>query len=377
MDSSPELNPDIDRGPALIAIYSVFCGVSLVFLVSRLYARHIIRGSGWDDVFMIITWVLFACLTALVGIMASNGSTRHVYYLDEKQAMYLVKLNYIGQPIGIVTVGTGKIAVGILISRLLGSLSKWRKRFVWGLLILTTIVTILAAIFTFTQCEVPAALWDPALRPTTYCWDPSVQSNFSIFSGSLNSAIDFILALIPITIIWRLQLSVRKRIGLGFLLGGGVLSGICASIKTQHLVSLAARFDLTWETFDLYIWTGSEIFLIIVCGSIPTVKPLWDRFSGMKMSTGKGSYLPSSHNSGGKYYSSPFRRDSNGIEIPVLDRSNGNSRTATMEGPRDDTSEWLREDTSSGIGLTSGQAKDVAIQVTRSFQVDWNTSPRV
>lgn len=223
--------------------------------------------------------------------MGSNGGTRHVYYLTAPQATYVVRLNYIAQPFGIMAVATGKLAVGFLILRLVGSTSKWRKYSLWFLMILTTIISILAAVFTFTQCQVPAALWNPALRQTTHCWEPAVQSNFSIFSASLNSAIDFILALMPISIIWHLQLSLRKRIGVVFLLGCGVLSGVCAAIKTANLVALAARSDLTWETFKLYLWTSSEIFLIIVCGSIPTLRPLWDKIvHGRSRKAPSGSY---------------------------------------------------------------------------------------
>lgn len=60
----------------------------------------------------------------------------------------------------------------------------------------------------------------------------------------------------PITLIWKLQLDVKKKIGLAFLLGCGVLTGVCAAIKTSKLASLASRSDLTWETYNLYIWTG-------------------------------------------------------------------------------------------------------------------------
>ena len=55
MSSQPE--PDIDRGVVMIAIYSVECLISMLVLGLRLCARWSIRGSGWDDVFMAITWV--------------------------------------------------------------------------------------------------------------------------------------------------------------------------------------------------------------------------------------------------------------------------------------------------------------------------------
>lgn len=48
------------------------------------------------------------------------------------------------------------------------------------------------------------------------------------------------------------------------------------------------------KTYDLLVWSGSELFVIIVCGSIPPLKPYWDRFlSGKKPNSygsGPGSY---------------------------------------------------------------------------------------
>lgn len=221
--------------------------------------------------------------------MGSNGGTRHVYYLSNDQAVFVTRLNWIGQPFGIIAIGTGKLAVGLLILRLLNISSKWRKYGIWALMVLVSIVTVLTVILTFVQCDNPAALWDPSIRKITRCWDPHVQSGFSTFTGSLHAAADFILALVPITIIWDLQLSVRKRVSLILLLSAGIFSGVCSAIKTAQLSSLTSRSDLTWETFSLYLWTGAEIFLIIVCGSLPTLKPLWDRFFGRILASVTGS----------------------------------------------------------------------------------------
>lgn len=57
MSSPNHLESDIDRGTTMIAIYSVQCVISLLFLLLRLWARIINRGKGWDDAFMVITWV--------------------------------------------------------------------------------------------------------------------------------------------------------------------------------------------------------------------------------------------------------------------------------------------------------------------------------
>lgn len=195
------LDGDVDRGARLVAIYSVECGIALAFLLLRTWARVSVRGLGIDDYVMHITGVrmsiritsfpylrygqiVFVAMTIIVGFLGSHGGTRHAYYLSPTEFLYVVKLNYTAQPFGIVAVGMGKISVAFILLRILGNTSLWHRLSLWITIALTFIFTVLTAIFTFTQCNPPAALWTPELRPTAHCWEPSVQANFSIFSSS-------------------------------------------------------------------------------------------------------------------------------------------------------------------------------------------------
>ena len=55
-------------------------------------------------------------------------------------------------------------------------------------------------------------------------------------------------------------------------------ASIFAAIKVYYLSTLTARADLTYITFDVMCWAGAELFVIVICGSIPTMKPLYDRY---------------------------------------------------------------------------------------------------
>ncbi|KAI1759504.1 hypothetical protein GGR53DRAFT_141107 [Hypoxylon sp. FL1150] len=365
--------PDIDRGVQLISIYSSQCGISFLFITLRLWARLRIRGLGWDDLFMTATWVLFVALTIIVGFIGTNGGTRHVYYLEQYTVQYVLKLNYIAQPFGIAAVGTGKIAVGFTILRILGSTSKYMKRIMITLMILTGIITTVTAIFTFTQCEIPAALWEPSIRSTTFCYDPSIQSNFSIFSASWNAAVDFVLALSPASFIWRLHLTTRKRIGLIALLGCGMFSGVCAAFKTAQLVSLAARSDLTWETFNLFAWVSAEIFVIIICGSVPALKPIWD------CAFRQGAWSVSRRYATGQYMSeegprkSPFGQPRCiGHELRSFENLTGtiSSVITAREGDRRVTVSGPMDVDNIRVDIPT-QDEDEVIHVTHSVHWDW------
>ncbi|KAI1164118.1 hypothetical protein F5B18DRAFT_617057 [Nemania serpens] len=288
-----------DRGAPIIALYATMTGLALMFLILRFWSRFHYGGVSWDDIFMAISWVFYAVLTVLVGLMAVNGGFKHAAAIDPQHAAYVIKLNYISRPFGIVPLLTVKIAAGCLIFRILrGAASKSIKYGLWSLLALNTIVGVLDAIFTFAQCSIPAALWEPALAGKGTCWSPDVKIASSLLTASLNVVADFVLAVLPAVKIWNLHLPIGKRLGLVALFGSGLFSVVSASIKTYNLAqSTKPLVDLTWESFDLFAWTGTEIFVLHFCASIPAYQPLWKTYiSGGRKgeSTNQRYLLPNS-----------------------------------------------------------------------------------
>lgn len=47
------------------------------------------------------------------------------------------------------------------------------------------------------------------------------------------------------------------------------------------------------ESYNIEAWTGAEAFVMIVCGNVPPLKPLWDRFVTKKLDS---SYAPINYN---------------------------------------------------------------------------------
>lgn len=53
-------------------------------------------------------------------------------------------------------------------------------------------------------------------------------------------------------------------------------AGVCGFYKSSKIPDLAKRGDVTWDAYDTLLFTGSEIWLIIICGTVPALKPIWD-----------------------------------------------------------------------------------------------------
>ncbi|KAF2756869.1 hypothetical protein EJ05DRAFT_511646 [Pseudovirgaria hyperparasitica] len=367
---------DLDRGVAFAAIFISECVLTTVVVVLRFWARWSIRKIAIDDWVMLATWVCHFVFTVMSAVLGLQGGTRHLVYLqqDPEHAIWLTKLNWVSQPSGITALGLGKVAVALLILRIQGNGVPWRKWLLHVVIWLTIIFTILTVAFTFGQCNDPTALWDPESKATAKCWKPETQKNFSTFSASWNCAVDMLLAILPVTLVKDLHMELKKKIGLCLLLGLGIFTGVCAAIKINQLVTLAARSDFTWATYQLFIWTNTEGALVIICGSIPALKPLYRLVRGEPIhSYGTGSGNQGSRGSYSKhiaavaprYYpahtfevrSSPQRsgEESGGSRSETL--SDGNSETLIIKPDADRGTDQIR--------------------ITQTFEVGWADDIRV
>ena len=89
-------------------------------------------------------------------------------------------------------------------------------------------------------------------------------------------------------------------------------AALFSGIKVRYLLDLTARSDFTCkfllgvltkstltfskgESYNVEAWTGAEAFVMIVCGNIPPLKPLWDRFVASKLDSNHG-HAPINYN---------------------------------------------------------------------------------
>lgn len=271
---------DRDRATELNAFAWTWFGLSTTFVAARLYSRiRITRNFWYDDYFIVLTWALTLAFSILWTVLGHIGGCRHLYYLemDPAQAIRASRINWITQPVAIYALATGKVSVAFLILRIMGK-SRWRRAFlIYGAMIASFIFCTIAVILTFAQCRPVTALWNPelVLMEKATCWPPQRQSDFSLFVGSWLAFIDLALALLPITIMWNLRISTKRKIGICAVLGLGIFACICACIKTSKLPELNARADITFITVTLWIWNANECNVVIIAACIPTLRPLF------------------------------------------------------------------------------------------------------
>lgn len=183
----------------------------------------------------------------------------------------------------------------------------WMKWFLWFIIITMNIAMGLTALFPWVNCTPIRKSWE-VFTPGE-CWDPTVTVNYNLFSASYSALMDITLALLPWSVVWKLQMKKTERFGCAFAMSMGVLSvspkqcyghletdfvsaGITGIIKTTKIPSmLSSDFGkfvypsgyqgnrkltgaMLADGVDLFIWGNAESAITIIAASIPILRVL-------------------------------------------------------------------------------------------------------
>ncbi|EPS45387.1 hypothetical protein H072_606 [Dactylellina haptotyla CBS 200.50] len=102
------------------------------------------------------------------------------------------------------------------------------------------------------------------------------QITLNLAGVSIFMLLDIIIVLLPVPIVWRLQLRTSEKVLTLGLFGLGILVCIASGIKLARLPALVYDVDTTWE-IDNFQWTLIELNLGIICACAPAFRHLTSR----------------------------------------------------------------------------------------------------
>ncbi|PVH91814.1 hypothetical protein DM02DRAFT_677879 [Periconia macrospinosa] len=178
-----------------------------------------------------------------------------------------------------------------------------------------------------------------ACIPVQYFWgvgEGSCMNRLALtFSNAaLNIATDILIFAMPIPLIKSLNMSKKKKIALGVVLGFGGFVCVTSIIRLKALHTLIVSRDKTLNGVECAIWSGIEINVAIACSSITTLKPLvrntFPRF--LSSANRSDGYGPHSHSE--SHNMKPLRKNKQKAEIQVCHavQVNAENYNASREG---------------------------------------------
>ncbi|KAK7729283.1 hypothetical protein SLS53_009278 [Cytospora paraplurivora] len=266
--------PNVDRGTLLQAVTFPLIAVALIFIVLRLWARSYKR--------------------TLVHFTAVSNGTRHWQYLSLEEKEYQLKLVTIHQPIAFMVTGLGRVAVGVTILRIFENTSRWEKQAVWAMLILMSTTTTIAVFVILFRCGPPQAQWDFAMMATAKCLPWNSYVRFDWFVIVVQTFADYFFSILPMAVVWRLKMSLRRRLTIMILLGLTLITAAAATVKSVIQLNVVPS-DFTWNMVPACICNAIEAMFIIMFGSVPVLPPLWEACTHIRLPSVRsklGTWMP-------------------------------------------------------------------------------------
>jgi hypothetical protein len=133
-----------------------------------------------------------------------------------------------------------RVAVGAFLLRV--AIRKVHRWIIYGLLAVNVLFNLFYLIFTIFQCTPIRGFWTRAAGEEVKCrTDIAVDSTFA--SSAISAIIDWAFGILPLFILWELNVTRKKKIGLAVIMGLGVLASAGPLVRIPYTVSLESTHD--------------------------------------------------------------------------------------------------------------------------------------
>lgn len=128
----------------------------------------------------------------------------------------------------------------------------------------------------FRQCTPFEAYWEQFNIPWRLEGHPftCLDEGANTLSNTVFSTLcDFIAFLLPLSLLWRLQISKKQKLALGGVFSVGLLVCVVGIVRIVYITRLYYfTYDATWEAYHVYGATAFELLLATICASAPALK---------------------------------------------------------------------------------------------------------
>ncbi|KFA69955.1 hypothetical protein S40285_03889 [Stachybotrys chlorohalonatus IBT 40285] len=260
-----------NRSSELICVNVIFLAASLISIILRSYVRlFMVRSWGLDDWLMALAAVFFTLYASFSTAGAAFGTGRHHADLEPDQirkALMCWWFCYLTYSIAMVA---SKMSIGWLLLRI--TTDKLLKWIIYIAMVATGLSGLVFFLVTMFQCSPIPFFWDKQLSGGS-CVNIEVVIALAYLYSSFSVVSDFIFAILPSVVVWKLQIRKEAKLLLLPLLAMGCVAS-CAVIARFPYLGKFREPDFLWNTTDIAIWSTIEQGLAITAGSLATLRPL-------------------------------------------------------------------------------------------------------
>ncbi|CEL04805.1 hypothetical protein ASPCAL05930 [Aspergillus calidoustus] len=322
-----------------ILTYASTLGIALLLLLLRLYTRlFLVKSFGLDDWAVIASALFSIAFFALCFVSMKYGFGRHLYNVPATAIPTYLKLlipivvTYCWAPF------MTKFSILILYHRL--NPSKKFRYMIYALMFIIAGYTLATTLATAGGCN-------PLSEGATPC-----INSLALWQAILNIVTDFLMLLIPIPLLWALQLPLLQKLSLGLIFALGSAAMITSIVRITYIMNILDKVDFTWYEATVCVWSAIELNFGIMCNCLAVLKPLVRLVFPMLIPTSRGSdrYPP------GRSYPSRSLRHQNqpgSHQLESFDKNEGSGGGGVGPGRRFHHHSKKKSEDITGITVTS------------------------
>lgn len=173
---------------------------------------------------------------------------------NKERCLHTYRFGVLSLGWGFLSPMAGRIAFCVTMLYIAGTdrrVNRWAKYATIAFIVLQVIVNLLAFIMFYAQCGLHLDIfWTPSRLPdqATYCMDVKIQTDLGYFQGAINCLTDAYMTVLPAILIEHTKLSIKKKIGLAFLLCLSILALTAAIVKTYEAKALSQVADYSCKS---------------------------------------------------------------------------------------------------------------------------------
>ncbi|KAG9232503.1 hypothetical protein BJ875DRAFT_76933 [Amylocarpus encephaloides] len=353
--------PNTSLSVALICLVFTFTLTSTGSVILRLVAKKYTKTRLLPEDYTIIAaqFCVYVYAVAVLLQVFVGGAGHHAHDVDPSHVSNFLKILVAVQIIYGITVGLVKISICLFYIRIFFTrpfrLASW---IVIGFLVAWSLSVVLNAVLI---CRPVAANWDPNIG------NCANQTTSYTIIGVVDLLTDIAVFILPMKMIWGLQVGTAKRVALFCVFGLGVSTMVLAVMRIITLARVAYS-DVTYTAGSPLIWSFLEptIGVTVACG--PLFAPLLKENRHFRSITNKISSKSSKGGDGvGGGSSAAFERlteEERGVKlVKIAPRGMGvGSAAGARPGTRDSD-----DDLESGKSVMGGEAIRVKTEVDVSY----------
>nr|OQO21046.1 hypothetical protein B0A51_11417 [Rachicladosporium sp. CCFEE 5018]OQO24251.1 hypothetical protein B0A51_08696 [Rachicladosporium sp. CCFEE 5018] len=340
---TPNYKDPETRGGALLITNIILIILVTLAVFARVWGRTAIKKYyGIDDTMILLAWACTVGMTAIV-LLANRkyGWNRHVWDVEFSMIQNANIIAFVAKLMYLFATGFTRLSLLCLYYRLVRDVHmKWYRWTLHASLAFVIGFWISMSLLAIFDCYPVEVYW---LFPATVKGHCGNEGNTTLIAGILSCVADLICTCLPIPVVMRLQMPLRQRLGVCFLLCLGFIVTIAGIVRTFFIYkSLIATYDETWFTYPLWIAAAVEVDLAVLCACAPALKSvIWNPFIHRvrKVSVRMNNSRKSSQHLDSVTIDEPFRRPESSdklVQIPLrdLDSVERGPESPTSDGPR-------------------------------------------